>query len=98
LITPVIRTPDILFVTLSLPAKTVREFVALVRARPDVLVFASSGAGSNTHLGIELFRDRLIELGAEIFTLSPQEFGAFLRAEIQRWRGIVTKYKIALEP
>jgi tripartite-type tricarboxylate transporter receptor subunit TctC len=205
-ITTVIRVPDILFVTPSFPAKGVKEFVAMVRARPNQLVFASTGAGSNTHLALEMFadaaklkvthvpykgaapavtdvmaghaqamvadlpvlvghlrsgrlrplavtgkerttlfpdipsihalgypqvnmtnwyallapagtapeivtrlneavrqavampelRDRLVELGADIHTLSPGEFGAFLKSEIERYKAVAAKYKISL--
>jgi len=205
-ITTVIRVPDILFVTPSFPAPGFREFVALVRARPNQLVFASTGAGSNTHLALEMLadtaklkvthvpykgaapavtdvmaghaqamvadlpvlvghfrsgklrplavtganrttlfpdipsihalgypqvdmtnwyallapagtppavvnrlneavrqavampglRDRLVGLGADIHTLSPQAFGTFLRSEIDRFKAIAAKYKIAL--
>jgi len=205
-ITTVIRVPDILFVTPSFPAAGLKEFVALVRARPNQLVFASTGAGSNTHLALEMLadaaklkvthvpykgaapavtdvmaghaqamvadlpvlvghfrsgklrplavtgadrttlfpdipaihalgypqvnmtnwyallapagtppaivnrlndavkkavampelRDRLVGLGADIHTLSPQEFGAFLKSEIDRFKAIAAKYKIEL--
>lgn len=207
-ITPVIATPGVMIVTPSLPARSVKEFIALARARPGEIVFASTGPGSNTHLALELFagetkikvthvpykgagpavtdviaghaqalvadlvvlaphlksgklralaitglertplfpeipsmkelgypqvnsrnwyallapartppevisrlnqavrqavaapevRDRLIELGAEIFTQSPDEFGRYLKSEIDRWKGVVAKYKISVEP
>jgi len=207
-ITPVIATPVILFVTPSLPAKSVKELIAIAKARPGDLVFASSGAGSNTHLALELFadlarikvthvpykgagpavtdviggqaqamfadlpvltpylksvrlralavagtdrttlfpdipamkelgypgvdarnwyalfapagtpaeivsrynqwvreavaapdlRDRLIELGADIFTLSPEEFTKFIPLEIERWKGVVARAGIKLDP
>jgi tripartite-type tricarboxylate transporter receptor subunit TctC len=206
-ITPVIATPVVLFVTPSLPARSVKELVAIARARPGELVFASSGAGSNTHLAIELFRDQakikvthvpfkgagpavidviaghaqamfadlpvlaphlrsgrlralavaglertslftdlpsmkelgypqvnarnwyavfapagtpgevvnrlnqvirqavtapevrdpLVDLGADIFTQTPEEFGRFLKSEIERWRGVVARYGISLD-
>lgn len=205
-ITPVIRVPDILFVTPSLPANGLKEFITLVKSRPNQLVFASSGAGSNTHLALEILadvaklkvthvpykgaapavtdvmaghaqamvadlpvlvshfrsgklrplavtgpdrttlfpeipttkelgypqvnvsnwyallapaktppdvvdrlndavrkavadpelRDRLIGLGADIYTLSPEEFGKFLKSEIARWKVVATKYNISL--
>jgi len=207
-VTPVVAAPVLLIVTPSLPAKSVKELIAIGKARPGELVFASSGAGSNTHLALELFRDqagikithvpykgagpaivdviggqaqamfadlpvlvphvksgrlralavagfdrtpmfqnvpalkelgyprfnarqwyavfapaatprdivmrlneairqsvaspdlrdRLTEIGADIFTQSPEEFAAFLKTEIERWHVIVKKYGIVLEP
>jgi tripartite-type tricarboxylate transporter receptor subunit TctC len=40
----------------SLPAKTVRDLVALAKARPGQLNYASSGSGSSHHLSGELFK------------------------------------------
>ena len=45
---------NVLAVPVDLPAKSVPELIALAKARP--LSFASSGAGSSTHLSAELFR------------------------------------------
>jgi tripartite-type tricarboxylate transporter receptor subunit TctC len=39
----------------SLPAKTVKELVALAKRYPDMLNYASAGVGSMTHLGMALF-------------------------------------------
>jgi tripartite-type tricarboxylate transporter receptor subunit TctC len=39
----------------SVQAKTVKELIALAKAKPGVLNFASSGTGGNTHLVTELF-------------------------------------------
>ncbi len=206
-ITPVIATPGVMFVTPSLPVKNVREFIALAKSRPNEIVFASSGAGSNTHLALELLqgeakikvthvpykgagpavtdviaghaqamvadlpvlvshlrsgklralaltglerttlfpeipsmkelgypqvnsrnwyallapartppeiinrmneavrqavampdlRDQLVGLGADIYVLSPEEFGKFLQSEIARWKSVVAKYKLELD-
>jgi tripartite-type tricarboxylate transporter receptor subunit TctC len=38
----------------SLPAKTLGEFIALAKAEPGKINFASAGAGSGIHLGTEL--------------------------------------------
>jgi tripartite-type tricarboxylate transporter receptor subunit TctC len=46
--------PYLLVLHPSVPAKSVRELVALARERPDRLVFASSGTGSGGHLAGEL--------------------------------------------
>lgn len=55
-VTVVMTSPLLLTVTTSLPAKSVKELVALARARPNELSFGSSGPGSSTHLTGELFK------------------------------------------
>ena len=40
----------------SLPAKTVREFIALAKASPGRIAYATTGQGSPAHLGAELFQ------------------------------------------
>lgn len=47
--------PNILVAHPSLPAHSLMELIALARARPGQLNFASSGIGSTPHLGMELF-------------------------------------------
>jgi tripartite-type tricarboxylate transporter receptor subunit TctC len=49
-------SPLVLVVTPTLPVKSVKELVALAKARPGALAFASSGAGSSTHLTAELLK------------------------------------------
>lgn len=46
--------PLILCVTNSLPARSVKELVALAKSRPGKLSFASSGVGASAHLSMEL--------------------------------------------
>jgi tripartite-type tricarboxylate transporter receptor subunit TctC len=46
--------PLILCVTNALPAKSVKELVALAKSRPGKLAFASSGVGASAHLSMEL--------------------------------------------
>jgi tripartite-type tricarboxylate transporter receptor subunit TctC len=55
-ITLVVQTPIVLAVHPSVPAKSVREFVNLAKAKPGQLTYASSGAGTSTHLTMEMFR------------------------------------------
>lgn len=55
-ITVVSSSPLLLVVTPSLPVKDVKDFIALAKARPGELSFASSGSGSSTHLTAELFK------------------------------------------
>jgi len=48
--------PYFLVVHPSSPAGSVKEFIALAKARPGQLNFSSSGTGGGAHLGMELFR------------------------------------------
>ena len=48
--------PNILVVHPSLPAKNVKELIALAKARPGQLNYANSGVGANAHLAAELFK------------------------------------------
>jgi len=41
----------------SVPATTVQEFIALAKAKPGALNYASSGVGSNYHMAAELFKN-----------------------------------------
>jgi tripartite-type tricarboxylate transporter receptor subunit TctC len=55
---PVSRTvvvPNILVTHPSIPARTVKELIALVKARPGQLQYASAGTGSAPHLMMALF-------------------------------------------
>jgi len=48
--------PSLLVVHPSLPARNVKELVALARARPGALSYASGGTGTSTQLLMELFK------------------------------------------
>ena len=54
-ITLAVRAPNILAVHPSLPVKTVKDLIALARARPGELNYASGSTGSSPHLSAELF-------------------------------------------
>jgi tripartite-type tricarboxylate transporter receptor subunit TctC len=54
-ITQLVSLPHILVVHPSVPAKTVKELIALARARPGELNYGSSGVATSTHLAAELF-------------------------------------------
>ncbi|MCA3178139.1 MAG: tripartite tricarboxylate transporter substrate binding protein [Burkholderiaceae bacterium] len=47
--------PNILVVHPSVPAKSVEELIALAKARPGTMTYASSGVGSTQHLAGALF-------------------------------------------
>ena len=51
-----VRTPNVMEVTNSLPAKTVAEFIAYCKANPGKINMASSGNGTSVHLSGEMFK------------------------------------------
>ena len=50
------RQPYIAVVHPSLPTKNIRELIALARARPGQVTYASAGSGGAGHLGMELLK------------------------------------------
>ena len=55
-ITVVSNVPNVLCVHQSLPVKTVRELIALAKAEPGLLPYATSGVGSPEHFAGEMFK------------------------------------------
>jgi len=68
----------VLGVHVSVPARTVREFVDYVKARPGQLNYASAGAGTTTHLTAALF---LVRAGLRM-THVPYKGGAQAVADL----------------
>lgn len=52
----IVRTPNVMVVTNSLPVKNVAEFLAYCKANPGKVNMASSGSGTSVHLSGELFK------------------------------------------
>ena len=64
---PIIQITSYQFVLVvhpSVPAKNVKELIAIARAKPKTITFVSTGIGSNFHLGGELFR---LKAGVELW-------------------------------
>jgi tripartite-type tricarboxylate transporter receptor subunit TctC len=55
-ITHVANVPNVLVVSPTLPVSSVKDLVALAKAKPGQLNFASSGVGTIVHLNAELFK------------------------------------------
>jgi tripartite-type tricarboxylate transporter receptor subunit TctC len=56
-------SPNVLVVPPSVPAKTMKEFIALAKSKPGHLTYGNPGNGSSNHLGIELLKT---EAGVDI--------------------------------
>ena len=54
-ITQAAVVPNLMMVHPSVPAKNVREMIALAKSKPGQLFYASSGHGTSPHLSMELF-------------------------------------------
>jgi tripartite-type tricarboxylate transporter receptor subunit TctC len=55
-ITTTISVPNVLVVNPSLGVKSVKDLIAMAKAKPGELLFSSGGVGSGTHFAAELFK------------------------------------------
>lgn len=55
-VTLIITVPNVIVMNPSVPANSVKELVALMKAKPDSFSFGSSGTGSTQHLAGEAFK------------------------------------------
>lgn len=53
-LSPVMTTASLIVIHPSMPAKTLKEFIALAKARPNQIAFGSAGIGGTLHLGLEM--------------------------------------------
>ncbi len=51
----VVTSPYLLVVHPSVPAKSIRELIAVAKAQPGKITYSSSGNASNLHVAVELF-------------------------------------------
>lgn len=52
----VAQVPNVLVIHPSIPARTLKDFIALARARPGQMNYGTSGVGAPSHMSAELFR------------------------------------------
>ena len=74
-----VRVPTVLVVHPSFPAKTVKELIALAKAKPGELSYASGVSGSSGHMAMELFK---YMAGVNIVRISYNGTGPSLNAVI----------------
>jgi tripartite-type tricarboxylate transporter receptor subunit TctC len=74
-VTLVANLPFVLVANPNLPASNIRELIALAKARPGQLTFASSGSGSTSHLSMEMLKAATgIDIRHVPYKGSPQAF------------------------
>jgi tripartite-type tricarboxylate transporter receptor subunit TctC len=75
---------NVLVVHPSLPARSVKELIALARARPDTLKFSSGSNGTTQHLSGELFKLRTATRLRHVpYRGTPQSLTALIGGEIE---------------
>jgi tripartite-type tricarboxylate transporter receptor subunit TctC len=76
-------TPTVLVVRPDLGVKSVKELIALAKAKPDALTFGSSGIGSSTHLALELLKSLAqVKITHVPYSGSPQAITDLLAGRI----------------
>jgi tripartite-type tricarboxylate transporter receptor subunit TctC len=55
-LTPVMFTTSLIVLHPSMPTKTLKELVALMKSRPNQITFGSAGTGGTLHFGIEMLQ------------------------------------------
>jgi tripartite-type tricarboxylate transporter receptor subunit TctC len=72
------EVPSVLVVHPSVPAKSVRELIALAKAEPGKLSYGSAGPGTSQHLAVELFK----QMGGVDMLHVPYKGGAPAMADL----------------
>jgi tripartite-type tricarboxylate transporter receptor subunit TctC len=75
-ITRIASVQNVLIVHPDVPAKTVKELIALAKAKPGELNFASPGNGSQAHVAVELLK---LRLGLDIVHVPYQGVGPAIK-------------------
>lgn len=73
------QMPYIVALNISVPAKSVRDFIALAKSQPGKLAFSSSGAGTSSHLAAEMFK---LAAGIELLHVPYKGGGPAVNAAI----------------
>ena len=90
-----------LIVKADVPAKTLKDLIALAKAKPGELSYASSGIGGLQHLNAEMFKrddvvDKLASLGIMITGGRSAQAQARMASEIEKWPGVIRKGNLQL--
>ncbi|SRR5687767_7512450 len=76
--------PFVLVVHPSVPAKSMKEFIAFAKARPGQLSFASTGSGGTPHLAMEMFKSQAgINMVHIPYKGTPQAVSDIMSGQVQ---------------
>ena len=75
-VTRIAAVQNVLVVNPEVPAGSMKEFIALARAKPGTLNFGSPGNGSQAHVGVELLK---MQLGLDLVHLPYQGVGPAIK-------------------
>lgn len=79
-----VRSPNVLVVHPSLPARSVKELIALARARPGQLNYCTAGSGAAPHLGVELLKSMAgLDIVRVAYKGTGQAISALIGGEVQ---------------
>ena len=90
-VTLVATVPEMLVVASNVPAKNMEELVALAKAQPGKLNFASAGLGSLPHLAGELFKLTARSTSCMCPTAAPRPPSTICSASRCRWRSSICR-------
>jgi len=83
-VTLAVRAPNLLVVHPSLPARSVKELIALAKARPGELNYGSGATGSSSTMSTELFRHMAgIDIAHIPFKGSGPSLNALIAGQVQ---------------
>ena len=89
-ITTVAYVPFVVVVHPSIPANNIRELIAVAKAKPGSINFASTGPGSAQHLGAELFKSLTgVDIVHVPYKAGPTVITDLLAGRVQLYFGAV---------
>jgi tripartite-type tricarboxylate transporter receptor subunit TctC len=94
-ITIAVRAPSILAVHPSVPAKSVKELIALAKAKPGSLAYASTSVGGPLHIAGEMFKSMA---GVDILNVPYKSLGTAITDTVSAQVQVIFATAIALAP